>query len=146
MKTAFIALVTLVIGIGIGAAGTHSTLPTRDPQLATPAAAAPAPKAAQPTNVPRSRVTLTGNSDQKTKPVELHGNYTLDYSTAADRAGGNLMIRLVPTNGGYGDSLANTITKAGTPYSSTTQIYSADGIYYFDVVAMGDWTLTVTPL
>jgi hypothetical protein len=143
----FIGLVVAVGAMGHSAPAGGNLAATSNPQVATaPAPQAAAPQPAPASDAPRQSVTLTGNADQKTKPVELHGNYTLDYTDASDKFGGNLMIDLVPTNASYGKSLANTITEANTPYTGTTQIYNANGTYYFDVIARGDWTLTVTPL
>jgi hypothetical protein len=54
-------------------------------------------------DAPRQSIRLTGNSEQKTEPVEPYRNYTLDYGQDADKFGGNFVIHLTPVTVGLGD-------------------------------------------
>jgi hypothetical protein len=162
MKTFLVALVRLIVGfvVGVGAAGSNSrgattTASGAAPVLATTSGAptdvartnAPATVAPSPT-VARPSVTLSGTDNQKTRPVTLNGNYTLEWTSKMGRFGGNFVLHVNPTSRSTfgGDLLTNTIFQGNENHSGSTQLYNIKGDYYFDLTGGGDWTMKIVPL
>jgi hypothetical protein len=66
----------------------------------------------------------------------------VEWTTKRDSTS-NFSVELTPTNSKNGDLLVNTIIATGL---GTTQIYNANGDYFFDVSGGDSWTLKVSPL
>jgi hypothetical protein len=82
---------------------------------------------------------LEGGISQVTTPFLVTGEVTVKWTHAGT---GNFIVDLIDTtDGSFVDSVANVI---GTS-SEGTVLYGHSGIFAFDVIADGDWTLEVTP-
>jgi hypothetical protein len=81
---------------------------------------------------------FSGKWGLNTRLVHLQGDYSVTYSHGGS---GNFIVQLVPPGGTVfdGESVANEIGKV----KDSTEVYSLDGDYYFDVVANGAWTIAI---
>ena len=157
-----LAIVSLLIGVAIGAAGDRSTGPTEPPasvaEATQPAAITPAPTpaaTASPTVEPTPTATrifvllnpliVKGSGTQNTKPFDLPaGDYTVSITGSGK---GNVIAELKPRSGDAlsGESLFNEISNGR--YTYETVVYGlAAGSYYIDMTNDGAWTVTFTPL
>jgi hypothetical protein len=83
---------------------------------------------------------FSGKWGLNTRLVHLEGDYTVTFNHAGS---GNFIVQLVPPGGTAfdGESIANEIGKV----KDSTEIYSLEGDYYFDVIADGAWTIAIKP-
>ena len=165
LRTAVIAaVVSLLIGVGIGAAGrSPDAAPTPAPsgvaassqQLTSPQSAlvsesttppTPEPTTAptpEPTAIAVKPVTVKGAGSQKTKPFDMpDGDFTVIVTGSAD---GNVILSLIPRGETSGETLVNEI--AHGRYKYETVVYGvSSGSYYLDALVDGSWVVTFTPL
>jgi hypothetical protein len=164
-RTAVIAsVVSLLVGVGIGAAG-QSPAATSNPTPSAFAAASQVPvesagtsePSAEPTPEPTPVVTpqptvatakaviVRGSGSQKTKPFTLpDGDFTVVITGSGD---GNVIVRLIPRGGTSLDAetLFNEISNG--KYTYDTVVYGVTaGSYYLDATVDGRWVVTFTPL
>jgi hypothetical protein len=97
------------------------------------------------------QVALSGDGKLNTRPFDLAGGaYTVRWSGAAKATGGsNLILSLKRTDHPIlgSELLVNTIVNRDSgSLSGETQIYNVKpGAFYLDVMAPGDWSVTITP-
>ncbi|MGW0681842.1 hypothetical protein ACWD2L_00570 [Streptomyces sp. NPDC002754] len=106
---------------------------------------APAAKAAPAEEKTEAKpVTLSGHGTNKTKKVDLNGDYKVKITWSGNTLGGTESNMILTLQGDDFDmnQLVNNISASG---STTTHAYDLDGAYYIDAMADGDWTATFTP-
>jgi hypothetical protein len=165
-RTAIIAaVVSLLIGVGIGAAGktpegagpsgiasasqsvgaTQSASPgnpTAEPTPGETLEPTPAPTP-EPTAVPVKPVVVKGSGSQNTKPFSLpDGDFTVVITGSGD---GNVIVELVPRGETSGEGLFNEISHGKYRYETVVYGITA-GPYYLDALVDGQWVVTFTPL
>jgi hypothetical protein len=156
-RTAIIlAVVSLLVGIWIGASGSNTGNPATQTPTVTqspPAAvstvaltAEPTAQAtAQPTPVALKPIVIRGRGSQNTKPFSLSsGDFTVVITGSGN---GNVIVRLIPRGGTIfeGEGLFNEISNG--KYRFETVVYGIEpGTYYLDATIDGSWVVTFTPL
>jgi hypothetical protein len=164
-RTAIIAaVVSLLIGVGIGAAGKSSESaspsgiasasqsprviqgaagePSAEPTSGQSAEPTPKPKP-EPTAVPVKPIVVRGSGGQKTKPFIMpDGDFTVVITGSGD---GNVIVELIPRGETSGEGLFNEISHG--KYRYETVVYGiTSGPYYLDALVDGQWVVTFTPL
>jgi septal ring-binding cell division protein DamX len=165
-RTAIIAaVVSLLIGVGIGAAGKSPEIaspsgiaaasqapritqglsardPTAEPTPGPTAEPTPAPTA-EPTVVPVKPVVVRGSGSQKTKPFSMpEGDFTVVITGSGHS---NVIIELIARGESSGELLFNEISNGKFKYSTVVYGVTA-GSYYLDASVDGAWIVTFTPL
>jgi hypothetical protein len=169
-RTAIIVgVVSLLIGMGIGAAATKPSLATTPPPPIALASQAPTltltptsvdavtcsePAATsspeptvrptpEPTPIPLKPVVVKGTGSQKTKPFTMpDGDFTVVVTVNSHS---NVIVDLVPRGDSFGDNLFNEISNGSYKYETVVYGVSA-GSYYLDVTIERAWVVTFTPL
>jgi hypothetical protein len=166
-NAALLAAASLVLGVGIGAAGTTSTATpepsatdaasgTQTAELSTAPTAEPTPvetveptteptiePTSAPTPEPARPIVVKGKGTQKTKPFDMpDGDFTVVVTGSGD---GNVIVDLVPRGGEGSANLFNEISNG--KYKYETVVYGVvAGSYYLDVTNSNAWVVTFTPL